>query len=111
MVATLTFDTERMRTAAQEGFILATDLAERLVAVGVPFRDAHERVGKLVAELEGEGRTLLELTEQERETLGTEVPTLTAEASVAGRRTPGGPSPQSVRAQVAALRTRLSPGG
>jgi len=108
MVSTLTLDTERMRTAAQEGFILATDLAERLVAVGVPFRDAHERVGKLVAELEGDGRTLLDLTERERETLGTEVPPLTAESSVAGRRTPGGPSPESVRRQVATLRARLS---
>jgi argininosuccinate lyase len=97
-----------MRTAAQEGFILATDLTERLVAVGVPFRDAHERVGKLVAELETEGRTLLDLTEEEQERLGTSAPPLTAEASVAARRTPGGPSAGSVRRQLAELRTALA---
>ncbi|HEV3474776.1 MAG TPA: argininosuccinate synthase [Actinomycetota bacterium] len=108
MISTLAFDTERMRAAAQEGFILATDLAEGLVRVGVPFREAHEQVGKLVAHLESDGRTLLHLTEQEREDLGAQVGPMSAEASVAARRTPGGPSPESVRHQVAALRSRLS---
>ena len=110
-ITTLAFDTDRMRAAAEEGFILATDLAEGLVAVGVPFRDAHDRVGKLVAELETDGRTLLDLTDEERARLGTNAPALTAEASVAGRKTPGGPSAESIRGQVSALRSRLTRGG
>ena len=48
-VATLRVDTERMRAAADDPMLLATDLAEALVRSGVPFRDAHEAVGKIVA--------------------------------------------------------------
>src|SRR5437868_5082058 len=55
MVRTLAFDPERMRTAT-DGFLLATDLAEHLVSNGVPFREAHERVAKIVSALEADGR-------------------------------------------------------
>jgi argininosuccinate lyase len=48
-IATLRVDTARMRDAADDPMLLATDLAEALVREGVPFRDAHEAVGKLVA--------------------------------------------------------------
>jgi argininosuccinate lyase len=48
-VATLTVRVDRMRAAAEDPLLLATDLAEALVRAGVPFREAHEAVGKLVA--------------------------------------------------------------
>ncbi|RIL06575.1 MAG: argininosuccinate lyase [Proteobacteria bacterium] len=48
-IATLTVQTDRMRAAAEDPMLLATDLAEALVRAGVPFREAHEVVGKLVA--------------------------------------------------------------
>src|SRR5699024_5305015 len=48
MIATLEFDTARMRELAPEGFSLATDVAEWLVRQHVPFRDAHEIAGALV---------------------------------------------------------------
>jgi argininosuccinate lyase len=48
-VATLTVRVDRMRAAAEDPLLLATDLAEALVRAGVPFREAHEVVGKLVA--------------------------------------------------------------
>ena len=48
MLASLTFRTERMRTAAGENFATATDLADYLVRKGLPFRDGHEIVGKVV---------------------------------------------------------------
>ncbi|MFT4572677.1 MAG: argininosuccinate lyase, partial [Candidatus Binatia bacterium] len=48
MVRHLTFDEETMRRAASDSLLLATDLAEFLVAEGVAFRDAHEAVGSLV---------------------------------------------------------------
>ena len=54
-----------MRAGAQGGFMAATDLADYLAAQGVPFREAHEIVGKLVLELEREGRTLQDLTAEE----------------------------------------------
>ena len=49
MVATMTVDTERLAATAADGFALATDVAEHLVRRGVPFREAHEAVGQLVA--------------------------------------------------------------
>ena len=61
MVAEATFDADRMADAAQRGHALATALAERLLAAGVPFRDAHWRVGELVAEAEQRGCDLVEL--------------------------------------------------
>ncbi len=48
VVSTLRFDVTRMRAAAADGTLLATDLAEYLVTKGVPFRDAHDAVGSLV---------------------------------------------------------------
>jgi len=51
-----------MRAGARGGFMAATDLADHLAAHGVPFRDAHEVVGRLVLECERAGRTLQDLT-------------------------------------------------
>jgi argininosuccinate lyase len=48
LLASLTFRTERMRAAAGEHFATATDLADYLVRKGLPFRQAHEVVGKVV---------------------------------------------------------------
>ena len=48
-IATLRVDAERMRAAADDPMLLATDLAEALVREGVPFRQAHEAVGRIVA--------------------------------------------------------------
>ena len=47
-LATLRVDVERMRQAADDPMLLATDLAEVLVREGVPFREAHEAVGRMV---------------------------------------------------------------
>lgn len=112
MVRTLVFDTERMRWAAEDPSLLATDLAEHLVAGGVPFRDAHEAVGGLVARLEAEGRGLGDVKPDEWEQLdprfGPETGTmLSADASVARRDTPGGPGPTSVRRQLRRVRALL----
>ncbi len=49
MIATMRIDVDRLAAAAPEGFALATDVAEDLVRRGVPFREAHEAVGRLVA--------------------------------------------------------------
>ena len=56
LVMGLEFDTERMRAAAQDAALGATDLAEELVRGGLPFRTAHELVGKLVQPRRGEAR-------------------------------------------------------
>jgi argininosuccinate lyase len=96
-----------MREAARRGFSTATDLADYLVRLGLPFRDAHEVVGKAVAHGVAHG---LDLSEMSLATLqefcgeiGEDVfATLTLEGSVAARNHLGGTAPQ----QVAAAATR-----
>ncbi|HLT16118.1 MAG TPA: argininosuccinate lyase, partial [Acidimicrobiales bacterium] len=61
MIRTATFDTDRMRAAADAPTAAATDLAEHLVVRGTPFREAHAIVGALVRESLDTGRPLSEL--------------------------------------------------
>ena len=63
-IATLTVNVERMATAAQDPMLLATDLAEALVREGVPFREAHETVGRIVAHCVGGGHDLGTLSQE-----------------------------------------------
>jgi argininosuccinate lyase len=92
------------------------DLAEALVARGVPFREAHEAVGKLVLALDGEGRTLLEaevsdLTAAHGAFIEADLDLIDAVGSVERRISPGGGSPDSVHAQAAELRQRIADSG
>ncbi|GGF41092.1 argininosuccinate lyase [Subtercola lobariae] len=65
MVASLTFNTERLAELAPQGFSLATDVAEWLVKQGVAFRDAHEISGDLVRFCEEHGLELHEPTDEQ----------------------------------------------
>ena len=100
------FDTARMRAAVSAG-LMATDLADYLVDRGVPFRDAHTAVGKLVREAEGAG---LELDGLPPASFGAAHPAFGAdvmdalkpERSLARRNLPGGTGPDAVRDQLQA---------
>ncbi|MXZ63676.1 MAG: argininosuccinate lyase, partial [Chloroflexi bacterium] len=111
MVPTLRFDAARGREAAGGDFALATDLADHLVQRGVPFREAHEAVGGLVAECERTGRTFEDLTLDDyraaHPAFGEEVLSLDIEASLAARSAPGGTAPERVAEQREAARARL----
>jgi argininosuccinate lyase len=104
-IASLRFDTDAMRAACDDEGLYATDLAEALVRDGVPFRDAHRRVGGLLKQLDHEDRTLRDVTEDEWKAFG--VPDggqlLDPVRSVDARDLSGGPSPGSVRHQADAL--------
>ncbi len=63
MVETLSVDRDAMRRAASEGFTTATAVADALVRRGVPFREAHHVVGRLVAAAEVSGIALTELAD------------------------------------------------
>ena len=65
LLAQLTVRPESMNKAVSEGFLLATELADYLVQQGVPFRESHHIVGKLVGECLTKGKDLLELTQQD----------------------------------------------
>ena len=111
-VASLTFHPEAMREAARTEGLYATDLAEALVRTGVPFREAHRRVGELLARLETDSRSLHALSPDGWAELGLPdgADLLDGDRAVRSRTTPGGPSPASVRAQIDAIRRRLSGG-
>ena len=65
MLGTMRVNSDRMRAGARGGFMAATDLADYLVGKGMPFRLAHEVVGRLVLACEREGRTLQDLTAEQ----------------------------------------------
>ena len=65
MLATCTFKEDRLREASHEGYMAATDLADYLVGKGLPFRQAHAVVGRIVGECVREGVTLQQLTTDE----------------------------------------------
>lgn len=65
MVATMRVNRDRMRQGSLGGFMAATDLADYLVGKGMPFRQAHEVVGRAVLSCERQGRTLQSLSLQE----------------------------------------------
>ena len=103
---------QQMREAARSGFSTATDLADYLVGLGLPFRDAHEVVGKAVAHGVDTG---LDLADMELATLqgfcadiGEDVfEVLTLEGSVGARDHLGGTAPNQVTAAAQRARQRL----
>jgi argininosuccinate lyase len=108
MIATLTFNTDRMAELAPQGFSLATDVAEWLVREGVPFRVAHEVAGACVRRCEELGIGLDELTDEQFASISPDLgpgvrSVLTAEGSTASRNGRGGTAPERVRDQLAEL--------
>ena len=106
MVATLQFDITAMAAAAPQGFALATDVAEWLVVQGVPFRDAHEIVGRLVAECESRGCDLADLDDEALAAVSAHLtPAVRAVMDVPGalkaRAARGGTAPDRVAEQAA----------
>ena len=112
MVSTLQFNTERMAELAPAGFALATDVADWLVREGVPFREAHEISGALVRFCEEHDLDLDEPTDEQylsvspRLTAGLRA-SLTVEASLSARSSPGGTAPARVTEQLSALTQRV----
>jgi argininosuccinate lyase len=98
---------------AASGLLLATDVADYLVARGVPFRRAHEVVGAMVRRLLAEGRDFSDMTLAEwrdaSEMFGEDAPqAATALASVRARRTPQSTNPEAVRAALAECQAWLA---
>jgi argininosuccinate lyase len=113
VVRRLRFDTAAMRRAASDPMLLATDVAEHLVARGMPFREAHILVGAAVRRCVGEGRTLTDLSLEEwrglSDLLDEEVLALfDVDAALRRRELPGGPGPRSVGRALTRAATRVA---
>ena len=100
MIGTLKLNAERTRQAAEEGYILATDIADYLVKRGIPFREAHGVVGRLVKYAIEKGKGLKELSLDEYKGFSPlfeeDVYSISVESSIWGRSAPGGTSPPQV---------------
>ncbi len=112
MMAALAIKRDNMERAALQGFSTATDLADYLVRKGVPFRDAHEVVGKAVRLGVETSRDLAEMAlaelQQFSDAIGNDVfEVLTLQGSVAARDHIGGTAPNQVKAAAARARNRL----
>ena len=101
-----------MADAARRGFSTATDLADYLVRKGMPFRNAHEVVGKSVAYGIEQGKDLSEMTLEELQVFSDTIEAdvfdvLTLEGSVSARNHIGGTAPEQVRQAVRYARELL----
>ena len=110
MLPQLKISRERMEAAANDPALLATDLAEYLVKKGLPFREAHEVVGKLVASLQGQPLDNLSLLQlKEASQLFDEKATgiFDARRSLEKRTAVGAPAPENIKAQLERWRATL----
>ena len=113
MVATTDFDREKMAMAAPLGFSLATEIADYLVRVHIPFAHAHEAAGKCVALCESSGRQLHQLTDAELAHIHPSLlpdvrDVLTVHGALNSRTTMGGTSPASFAAQLKGLAAQVA---
>ena len=105
MIATLSFDHARMAALAPAGFSLATDVADHLVRMRVPFAVAHEVAGEAVRYCENRGITLQDLTEADLPGISEHLDpgvleVLTVEGSVNARNGRGGTATARVAEQL-----------
>ena len=113
MMPAVTCKKESMYLAAKQGYSTATDLADYLVKKGLPFRDAHEVVGKAVSLGISLNKDLAELELTKLQSLSnliddTVFEVLTLEGSINARNHLGGTAPEQVKSAVVAARKRLA---
>ena len=113
MVPNIHVNRENMRMAALRGYSTATDLADYLVGKGIPFRDAHEIVGRAVQYGIEKEKELAEFSLHELQNFSESISddifsVLTLEGSVAARNHTGGTAPSQVKAAIAKLHALIS---
>jgi len=107
------FDAARMRQAAADPALAATDVAEHLVLQGIPFREAHAVVGRAVRLAARRRRTLAELSLDEWRALDARVDEgvlelFDVDAMLRRRELPGGPGPKAVSRQLVRTATLVA---
>ena len=111
MLKSMRIKIDKTSGAAQQGYLLATDLADYLVKKGVSFRAAHEATGKLVNYAIKEGKELKDLSLKEYQKFSTsfkkDVYEITVESSVTARNNTGGTAYKQVAKQIAAAKRKL----
>jgi argininosuccinate lyase len=113
MIPQLTVNPDAMYQAASRGFSTATDLADYLVRKDIPFRDAHEIVGKAVQAAEQAGCDLSDMPIESLQQFSSEIDrdvydVLTLEGSVRARDHVGGTAPDQVLYAISKVREQLA---
>jgi argininosuccinate lyase len=112
-IASAKINAERLRTAADNPALLATEAADYLVHRGVPFREGHDLVGKALKEAERQGKPWKQLSLAELKNISPLFEqdffeALSLEKAIANKKVSGGTATQLVRAAIADLQQRLS---
>ncbi len=112
-LATTKFNAERLRAAASNPVLLATEAADYLVRKGIPFRQAHDIVGKVLREAEKQNVPWTSLPLEALKKISPAfdadfASSLSVEAALAAKKVPGGTAPESVRAAMSDLQGRLA---
>jgi argininosuccinate lyase len=115
-IAATKFHVERLRAAASNPVLFATDGADYLVRRGMPFRQAHDLIGKVLREAERQGKQWTQLSLDEIQKISPQfgpdfLPGLTVEHALATKTVSGGTAPESVRAAIAELENRIATQG
>jgi argininosuccinate lyase len=105
VIGGLRFDRKAMERATQRGMLTATDLADHLARSGVPFRESHAIVGKIVRERLAAGKDLGGISLDELRVADprfgpSALEEITTAKSLAARSSPGGTAPERVRAAL-----------
>ena len=110
-LAGITVNQRRTREAAGGSYVLATDLADYLVKKGMPFREAHGVVGRVVQYAIAQGKDLGDLRLQEYRRFSPlfddGVLSISVDSSIASRDVPGGTAPAQVKRAIATARKAL----
>jgi argininosuccinate lyase len=107
------FNAEKLRSKAANPALLATEAADYLVRKGIPFRQAHDIVGKLLKLAEQQGKVWTELPLAELKDISPAFESdfgtvLSVDAALATKNVPGGTAPEAVRKAIADLEGRLN---
>jgi len=113
MIAGMSVNAERIRAAASDPFLLATDLADWLVLKGMPFRQAHEIIGKLTAHSLATGTAFPDIPLADYRKFSpvfnaSVFKVLTLDHAVAARKATGAPSPANVARELTSWQQRLT---
>ena len=113
MITTMKVNKEKMYTGAGQGYTNATDAADYLVKKGMPFREAHEVIGKMVLYAINNSKALSDFTLEEFKACSEIIEediyeAISLETCVKKRNSAGGAGPESVAMQIAAVESYLA---
>jgi argininosuccinate lyase len=112
-LSTTKFNAARLRAAASNPLLLATEAADYLVRKGIPFRHAHDIVGKILREAEQQNIPWTSLPLETLKAIAPEFESdfaagLSVDAALAAKKVPGGTAPECVRAAISDLQDRIA---